>query len=102
MGLMNTTTPSRNTIARKLSVFWFKVWGLLVPVIVRVLSLIFLLLTNKEIYFVTGIEYVFAERLIIFIPLLLLSLMVKDSLRLLYSTRMRIDSQLMVKVVGSQ
>jgi len=102
MGLFSTTTPARNRISARLRAFWFKVWGLLIPVIVRVLALVCFLLNNEEIFFVTGIEYLVAESLIILVPLIVLGFIVKDSLTLLYTTRMRLQADMMVKVIGSQ
>jgi hypothetical protein len=52
--------------------------------------------------FITGIEYVIVELLLVIIPILILMGIVKDSLTLLYLSSQRIAPELIIKVVGSQ
>jgi len=53
-------------------------------------------------FFVTGIEYVIVEILLVILPIFILGGLVRDSLTLLYLSSQRVGAEITIKVIGSQ
>ncbi len=70
--------------------------------LVSVLCLISFLFFVKRRALISGVDYPLYELFLVVFPMLLLSLMLQDSLTLLYASSNATDASLILKVIGAQ